>query len=67
MVIIPEGTFLMGCDAGEDNERPVHRVWIDSFGLGKFPVTNCQYRKISRIDRHGAAALLVGADVYRSA
>src|SRR5512147_2592743 len=45
MVTIPEGTFLMGCDAGQDNERPVHSVWIDSFGLGKFPVTNSQYRR----------------------
>jgi len=33
----------MGCDQGQENERPVHRVWIDGFGIGKFPVTNRQY------------------------
>jgi len=33
----------MGCEQGQDNERPVHRVWVDSFGLGRFPVTNQEY------------------------
>ena len=37
---IPEGFFLMGDDRGQDNEKPVHRVWVDGFLLGKFPVTN---------------------------
>ena len=45
MVIIPEGMFLMGCETGQDNEQPVHRVWVDSFGLGKLPVTHFQYGK----------------------
>lgn len=43
IVIIPAGVFLMGCDSGQENERPVHGVWVDAFGLGKFPVTNEQY------------------------
>jgi formylglycine-generating enzyme required for sulfatase activity len=43
-VIIPAGSFLMGCDEGQDNERPVHRIWLDSFGIGKFPVTNREYK-----------------------
>ena len=34
----------MGCDQGQDNERPVHHVWLDSFGIGKFPVTNREYK-----------------------
>ena len=34
----------MGCEAGQENERPVHRVWVDRFALGKFPVTHGQYR-----------------------
>ncbi len=33
----------MGCEQGQDNERPVHRVWVDGFGIGKFPVTNREY------------------------
>jgi len=33
----------MGCEQGQDNERPVHRVWLESFALGKHPVTNSEY------------------------
>ena len=33
----------MGCETGQDNERPVHRVWLDCFGLAKFPVTHAEY------------------------
>jgi formylglycine-generating enzyme required for sulfatase activity len=44
MVLIPEGTFLMGSEDGMDNERPLHHVWVDSFMIGKFPVTNKEYR-----------------------
>jgi len=43
-VLIPAGSFLMGCDQGQENERPVHRVWLGSYAIGKFPVTNKQYR-----------------------
>ena len=46
MVRIPEGLFLMGSDAGQpgqDNERPVHRVWIDAFELAARQVTNADY------------------------
>ena len=43
IVIIPE-VFLMGSESGPENEMPRHRVWADSFGLGKFPVTNREYR-----------------------
>lgn len=44
IVIIPAGDFFMGCDQGQDNERPVHHVWLDSFGIGKFPVTNREFK-----------------------
>jgi len=43
MAPIPEGPFLMGSEEGQENERPVHRVWLDRFGIGKFPVTNREY------------------------
>jgi formylglycine-generating enzyme required for sulfatase activity len=44
MVIIPAGSFLMGSDQGQENEQPVRRVWIDAFAIGKFPVTNREYK-----------------------
>jgi formylglycine-generating enzyme len=40
---IPEGWFLMGSAAGQENERPVHRVWIDAFELAACQVTNADY------------------------
>ena len=33
----------MGCDTGQDNEKPVHRVWIDEFLLGARQVTNAEF------------------------
>ena len=33
----------MGSDAGQDNERPVHRVWVDAFDLAACQVTNAEY------------------------
>ena len=30
LVAIPGGSFLMGSDAGQDDERPVHRVHVDA-------------------------------------
>jgi sulfatase modifying factor 1 len=43
MVRIPEVWFLMGSDAGQDNERPVHRVWVDAFDFAICQVTNAEY------------------------
>jgi len=33
----------MGCDSGQDSEKPVHRVWVDEFLLGACQVTNADY------------------------
>jgi len=47
-VWIPGGCFNMGSPstdkAKEDDEGPVHEVSIDGFWMGKFEVTNAQYR-----------------------
>jgi len=43
LALIPAGWFLMGSEVGQDNERPVHRVWIDSFQLAAHQVTNAAY------------------------
>jgi formylglycine-generating enzyme required for sulfatase activity len=44
IVLIPAGEFLMGCDHGQENEQPVHRVWLDNYAIGRFPVTNQEYK-----------------------
>src|SRR5258708_6250461 len=43
MVAIPEGHFFMGCDTGAENERPVHRVWVSAFAIGRCAVVNQLY------------------------
>jgi formylglycine-generating enzyme len=57
MNIIPEGFFFMGSESGPDNERPRHRVWVDRFGIGKFPVTNREYRVFVEATRAPAPPL----------
>jgi formylglycine-generating enzyme required for sulfatase activity len=44
MISIGAGTFWMGSEAGQDNEKPIHAVWLGSFQLAKFPVINAEYR-----------------------
>ena len=38
----------MGSHLGQDCERPVHRVWIDSFYLAATQVTNAEYERFLR-------------------
>jgi sulfatase modifying factor 1 len=48
MALIPAGWFWMGSDAGQENERPVHRVWIDEYHLAACQVTNAEYGQFLR-------------------
>jgi sulfatase modifying factor 1 len=48
LVHIPAGWFLMGCDTGQDCEKPVHRVWVDAFLLARCQVTNAEYGRFLR-------------------
>jgi sulfatase modifying factor 1 len=52
MARIPEGWFAMGCENGQENERPVHRVWVDSFELAAFQVTNAEYAQFIEATKH---------------
>ena len=45
---IPEGWFWMGSESGQDNERPVHRVWVDVLLLAVRQVTNADYEHFLR-------------------
>lgn len=51
-VRIPAGHFLMGSDEGQDDERPVHRVWVDTFELAIYPVTRAQYARFLTATSH---------------
>ena len=39
-VLVPEGSFTMGSTDGEANERPIHQVYLDSYYIGKYEVSN---------------------------
>jgi len=46
MSIIPEGDFMMGSNDGDSDEKPVHRVYISSFQMGKYEVTQSQWESV---------------------
>jgi formylglycine-generating enzyme required for sulfatase activity len=43
MAVIPAGWLEMGSAAGQPDEAPVHKVWIDPFLMDTTPVTQDQY------------------------
>ncbi|PYQ76961.1 MAG: hypothetical protein DMG04_01820 [Acidobacteria bacterium] len=45
---IPAGDFLMGAPDAEEDERPVHRVYVSEFSIGRFTVTNDDYAQFIR-------------------
>ena len=51
---IPAGEFLMGAADAREDERPIHRVHVSEFFIGRFPVTNDEYAKFVRATGHPA-------------
>ncbi|AOX04071.1 hypothetical protein BJP34_01390 [Moorena producens PAL-8-15-08-1] len=55
MVSIPAGSFLMGSPKSErysnDSERPQHQVTIQPFFLGKYQVTQAQWRAVANLPK----------------
>src|SRR6185369_10326756 len=43
MVLIPGGTFRMGSEQGERDERPIHSVTLRPYLLDEVPVTAAAY------------------------
>jgi formylglycine-generating enzyme required for sulfatase activity len=54
---IPAGDFLMGAADAEADERPVHRVTVGEFLIGRFPVTNDEYARFVRATGHPAPSV----------
>lgn len=50
MVQVPGGEFWMGADEGDSNapadEKPRHRVRVEGFSLGKYEVTQGQWKQV---------------------
>lgn len=52
MITVPTGNFLMGTLSLDYNyprdEKPLHKVYLLSFAIGKYPVTQAQYQAVMR-------------------
>ncbi len=64
MVIVPGGTFTMGCTPAQEyvcqvDERPAHKVQLDSFEIGKYEVTNEEFAVF--LNDYGSNAIKSGA------
>ena len=51
-VAVPGGAFLMGSETGQEDERPVHRVYVDPFQISVFPVTRREYAAFAEATGH---------------
>ncbi|KST65484.1 formylglycine-generating enzyme family protein [Mastigocoleus testarum] len=55
MMLIPDGTFIMGApeteEGSSDSERPQHEVEVPSFSMGKYAITQAQWKTIAALDK----------------
>ncbi len=45
-VWVPAGEFMMGSNEGAADEQPLHKVRIDGFWMGKYEVTQGQWKAV---------------------
>lgn len=45
MVLVEKGEFIFGSNTGLENEKPARRVFLKSFYIDKYEVTNRKYKK----------------------
>lgn len=43
---VPGGCFMMGSASGELDEKPVHKVCVNGFWIGKYEVTQGQWKRV---------------------
>jgi len=57
MVLVPGGTFTMGCNDGQPAEAPAHQVRLSTYYIDQHEVTNRQFRIfLSEAHYHGQPA-----------
>jgi serine/threonine-protein kinase len=67
MVLVPAGTFMMGCEDGEPDEGPTHLVTLSDYYIDVSPVTNARYAQfLSDVKTHqddsGRVYIALGPD-----
>jgi len=53
MAVVPAGAFWMGSADGRENEMPRRRVYLDTFNIDRYEVTNSEYEKFMKATGHG--------------
>ncbi len=57
MILIPSGSFIMGSPSSEessfDRERPQHRVTVPLFFMGRYPITQAQWKAVAAMPEVG--------------
>ncbi len=46
MIFVKDGTFQMGSNDGDNDEKPVHTVILKDFYIGKYEVTQAQWQTV---------------------
>jgi sulfatase modifying factor 1 len=54
MVSISAGEFIMGSNTGRSDEWPEHSVYLDTFDIDRFEVTNAQYQRFVQATKRAA-------------
>ena len=47
MILVEGGTFMMGTNSGVPEEKPAHKVTVNSFYIGEHEVTVAEYKKFA--------------------
>ena len=55
----------MGCETGRDDEKPVHRVWVDALEMAAHQTTNAEYARFLAATGHPQPSKLEPAE-FRS-
>jgi formylglycine-generating enzyme required for sulfatase activity len=63
MVVIPAGSFEMGSKQGRADEKPVHKVWVDSFLMDRHEMTQAVWEKIGKDEALPNPSHFKGADL----
>ena len=64
MVFVEGGTFQMGSNSGESDEKPVHSVTLSSFYIGKYEVTVAGFREFVNATGYRTDAGNYGGGAY---
>lgn len=63
MIYIPAGEVTLGSNDGDPCERPPHKVWVETFYIGQFEVTNVEYAEFVTATSHTPPTYWYGTEI----